>query len=231
MPFNDGDFVKVDYTARRSSDRSLVYTTLEKIAREEDAYDAETKYSPQLVVLGKDSALKGVENAVKIMSVGEEKTVDMEPKDTFGERDDSLVNVMHLSDFRKKDINPQPGMRLDVDGRVAIIKSVNSGRVVVDMNHPLAGEKLTYNIKVVEKVETDDKKVAALSEHYSLKPDSVAVNGGVAKVAFGPKVKKDSNYLISKASFSEAIFRYMNGINKVVFEEEYEREKPETEKK
>ena len=223
MGFNDGDFVKVEYTARRASDNSLVYTTVEKVAKDEKIYSEETRYGPQLIVLGKQSALKGVEDAVKGMSVGEEKKVEISPSDAFGERDEQMVNVMRVSDFREKDINPYPGMQVNLDGAIATVKSVNSGRVVVDLNHPLAGEKLLYQIKVVEKLDSDADKVKALAEFYSLKPDSVLVEAGTAKVSFGEKVEKNETYLVNKAAFAQAALRYMDKLKKITFQEEYAR--------
>jgi FKBP-type peptidyl-prolyl cis-trans isomerase 2 len=231
MSFNDGDFVKVEYTARRSSDNSLVFTTVEKTAKDENAYNAETKYGPQLVVLGKHSALKGVENTVKGMGVGESKKVTLTPADAFGERNEQLVNVMRMSEFREKDINPYPGMQVNIDGNIATVKSVNSGRVVVDMNHPLAGETLLYDIKVTEKLEADADKVKALAEHYSLKPNAVSVSSGIVNVKFDDKVEKNTDYLVNKSALAEGILQYMDGVKKVVFEEEYSRKEEKAEEK
>lgn len=231
MSFNDGDFVKIEYTARRSSDNSLVFTTVEKVAKDENAYNAETKYGPQLVVLGKHSALKGIENTVRAMSVGESKKVTFTPNDAFGERNDQLVNVMRVSDFRDKEINPYPGMQVNIDGSIATVKSVNSGRVVVDLNHPLAGETLLYDIKVTEKIENDSDKVKAIAEHYSLRPDAVAVSSGVVRVTFGEKVEKNTDYLVNKSALAEGLLKYMDSVKKVVFEEEYARKDEKDEKK
>lgn len=231
MSFNDGDFVKVEYTARRSSDNSLVFTTVEKTAKDENAYNSDTKYGPQLVVLGKHSALKGVENAVRGMGVGESKKVTLQPADAFGSRDEQLVNVMRVSDFREKDINPYPGMQVNIDGNIATVKSVNSGRVVVDMNHPLAGETLLYDIKVTEKLDGDADKVKALAEHYSLKPSAVSVSSGVAQIRFDDKIEKNTDYLVNKSALADGILRYMDGVKKVVFEEEYSRKEEKTEEK
>ena len=140
MVFNDGDFVKVEYNAWRVADNMLVYTTSKKVAEENKVFDEEMHYVPQLIVIGKGTTVKGVENAVKTMNVNETKKVELQPKDAFGEKSAELVKVLPIADFKKRDIEPYPGMQLDIDGSVATIKSVNSGRVVVDANHPLAGE-------------------------------------------------------------------------------------------
>ncbi len=225
MSFKEGDFVRVDYTARRTTDGSLVYTTIEKVAKDGDVFNSEARYGPQLIVVGKNNAIKGVENTVKGMSVGETKKVELEPKDAFGDRDETLVNVMRLSDFREREMDPQPGMQINIDGSIATVKSVNSGRVVVDLNHPLAGEKLVYEITVLNKVDSDPDRVKAVAEHYALKPDGVAVNGNVVKITFGTEVEKNADFLVNKAALAEAVLRYMPNVEKVVAEEEYARKK------
>ncbi len=226
MVFNDGDFVKVEYNAWRVADNMLVYTTSKKVAEENKVFDEEMRYVPQLIVIGKGTTVKGVENAVKSMNVNETKKVELQPKDAFGEKSAELVKVLPMADFKKRDIEPYPGMQLDIDGSVATIKSVNSGRVVVDANHPLAGEKLLYEIKVVEKIEKDDEKVKAVAGMFSLTPDSVSVTGAAAKVVFGEKVKKDRDYLLGKSDFLNAAMSFMDKLEKISVEEDYVRMKP-----
>ncbi len=226
MVFNDGDFVKVEYNAWRVADNMLVYTTSKKVAEENKVFDEEMHYVPQLIVIGKGTTVKGVENAVKTMNVNETKKVELQPKDAFGEKSAELVKVLPIADFKKRDIEPYPGMQLDIDGSVATIKSVNSGRVVVDANHPLAGEKLLYEIKVVEKLEKDDDKIKAVAGMFSLVPDSISVTGADAKVVFGEKVKKDRDYLIGKSDFLNAAMSFMDKLEKISVEEDYVRAKP-----
>jgi len=75
-----------------------------------------------------------------------------------------------------------PGMILTLDGAIARVKSVTSGRVVIDYNHPLAGEQVIYSIKVHEVITDDKKKIEAILSANSLAGDisqsSGAGNGG-----------------------------------------------------
>jgi FKBP-type peptidyl-prolyl cis-trans isomerase 2 len=227
LAFNDGDFVKVDYSAWRAADSKLIYTTMRKVAEDNKEVDKDARYVPQLIVIGKGNAIKGVEEAVRGMNVSETKKVELAPKDAFGEKDSSLVKVMPLSDFKKREIDPYPGMQLDIDGAVAIVKSVSSGRVIVDANHPLAGEKMVYEIRIIEKVDKDEDRIRALADTYGVSADSVAVSNGNARVLFGEKVEKDSKYLVNKSDFVNAVLRYMDKISKVTVEEDYVRKKAE----
>ena len=68
MSFNEGDFVKIDYSAWRASDNTLVFTTDKKKAEENDIYDEHSKYEPQLVIIGKNTMVKAVDKSDKIVS-------------------------------------------------------------------------------------------------------------------------------------------------------------------
>ena len=221
MAFNDGDFVKIEYSAWRAADGKMIYTTSRKLAEENDIYDKERVYVPQLVVIGKGSVIKGVEEIVRHMAVNETKSVELEPKDAFGDKNPDLVKVMPLSDFKKRDMSPYPGMQLDIDNMVAVVKSVNSGRVVIDANHPLAGERLKYEIRLVARLDRDDEKAKALAEAFTLAPDSVAISGAQMSVKFGDKVVKNSRFMVNKSDFVNATLQYMPHIERVVVEEDY----------
>lgn len=223
MAFKDGDFVKVDYSLWRVADNALMRTTEKKLAEEKGIYNEDLKYAPQLIIINKDNALKALWEALKTMDVGQSKKLELEPKDAFGERDQNLVSVMPISEFRKKDINPTPGLQIDIDGTIATVKSVNSGRVMVDANNPLAGEKIVYDIKVVAKVEKEDDKIKALAETYALEPDKIEIKEGHAKVTFGSKTKMNADYFVNKTYLIGAVLEYMPEVKKIVVEEEYDR--------
>lgn len=231
MSLSDGDFVKVEYSMWRASDNTLVRTTEKKLAEENGIYKDGDKYVPQLIVIGKDRTIKAIWEGLRGMSVGEKKRIELQPKDAFGERDSGLVRIMPISEFRKKDIDPMPGMQIDIDGAIATVKSVNSGRVMVDANHPLAGEKVTYELKVLEKVEKSEDKIKALAEFYDLAPDGVQLNAAMAKIIFGEKAKKDAQYFLNKQEMLAALLSYMDEVKKVEIEELYSKGEKEEEPK
>ena len=225
MSFKDGDFVKIEYTAWRAADKHVVYTTDEKSAKENGVYYENNKYGPQLVVVGKSNIIKGLADELKKMDMNVLKKVEIEPINAFGERDSQLVRVMPISDFRARNMEPYVGMQLDLDGTVATIKSVNSGRVMVDANHQLAGEKIIYEVKVVSKIENDNEKVKELAESFALKTKSAKIEGKNAMVEIGSEVDKNSEYFVNKSSFVNALLRDMDHIDKVEIKEDYVREK------
>ena len=229
MTLKEGDFVKIDYTIWRNSDGSVVRTTEKSVAEKSGIYSSEAVYGPQLVVIGKDNTIKGILDALKGMDAGQSKKFDLKPEQAFGERSKDLVRVMPLADFRKRDIEPTPGLQLDLDGAIATVVSVNSGRVMVDANHPLAGENITCSVNVVSKVDDAPGRLKAVFERYGLAPSSVEVKDGKGKAVFDQKTKKDSRFLIDKANAVAFAFSCMDNLSTINVEEEYS--KADTENK
>ncbi len=224
MSFSDGDFVKVEYSLWREADGQLMRTTEKKVAEEGGIYNSEVRYSPQLIIIGKDNALRALWEAIKGMSVGESRTLRLEPKDAFGERDPGLVRVMPVADFRRREIEPRPGLQIDIDGVIATVKSVNSGRVMIDANNQLAGERIRYEIRVVSKIDTEDGKIKAISETYGLVPSEVHIKDGVAKIVFGSETKIDADFFLNKTYLVHAVLEYLESIKRIEIVEEHERE-------
>ncbi|NPA04606.1 MAG: peptidylprolyl isomerase [Crenarchaeota archaeon] len=162
MPFNEGDFVLVNYTLRIKGTGEVVDTTDPDIARKAGIYDEGKRYGPRLVVIGEGRLIKGLEKAIREMNVGEKKTVEIPPEEAYGKRDPSKVKILPRSYFTRQGIRPEPGRMVDIGGRTGIIRSVTGGRVVVDFNHPLAGKTLEAEIEVVKKVDEVPEKVKLL---------------------------------------------------------------------
>ncbi len=221
MPFKEGDFIEIEYTAKNDEDGALLATTNPETAKASDAYDEHVKYGPVLVVLGSNAVVRGLEKELEKMNPGESKTFVLEAEEAFGRRDESLVRVMKESEFKAHNLKPYPGMRVNIDNAPATVKSMGSGRVVIDMNHPDSGKRIRYEVKVSRKIEKEEEKIAKLVDTYGLNPTSIKNDREGAEVFFDNKVRKDSDYFINKASSLAAIFTYMKDIKRIVVKEEY----------
>lgn len=168
-----GDFVKVDYTGRIKESGRVFDTTSEDVAKKEDVFNSKVKYGPVLVIVGHSKIVKGLDEEIEKMEVGQKKEVGLEPERAFGKRDPNMMKLMPLSEFKKQDVTPYPGMVLNMEGLSARVISVNSGRVRVDFNHPLAGKDLVYELEVKEKLEKDEEKVKAICDYYGCDADKI----------------------------------------------------------
>ena len=98
--------------------------------------------------------IPGFDNAVSGMSVGEKKEFIIEPNDAYGPHNPDLKKSIPKS-MIKMDKDPEVGMVLMMQtpqGQQVPLKiiQVTKDDVMIDMNHPLAGKKLIFNIEIVD---------------------------------------------------------------------------------
>ena len=124
------------------------------------------KEGPLLIVLGKTKLLKGLEEELYKMKEGEEREILVPPKKGFGTRDKNKVIIINVKKLLEKGISAKKGDILEVNGKLGIVKSVASGRVLIDLNHPLADKVLKFKIKIIKKIVDEKEKAKELLKHY-----------------------------------------------------------------
>jgi peptidylprolyl isomerase len=139
MPgIQDGDQVQVHYTG-----------TLKDGSVFDSSYDRE----PLAFVQGSGMLLPAFEQATKGMASGEKKTFIIPAGEGYGEYNEDLVVQVERAAF-PADIDPIVGLQLQVgktdeEMSVVTITHVSDTQVLLDANHPLAGEELTFAIEIV----------------------------------------------------------------------------------
>ncbi len=106
---------------------------------------------PQAVLLGHGAVLHGVETALLGRHAGEDLTVTLDPADTYGERRENWTQRVSKKYLPKGPLRPGMTVRLNTEQgpRTVTIVKVGNKVVDVDLNHPFAGELLTFNISIV----------------------------------------------------------------------------------
>ncbi len=117
-------------------------------------FDTSAERDPLEFTLGEGRLIRGFEEAVTGMKVGETKTVTISADDAYGQHRPELQRRVPKEQF-PENIDPQVGLFLNIrqpDGGVleAVITEVSDEAVVIDANHPLAGRDLTFEIEVVD---------------------------------------------------------------------------------
>jgi peptidylprolyl isomerase len=169
LPIKNGDFILVDYALKIKETGETVGTTLESVAKETKLYRGEEKYEPFFIVVGEGWVPKGLDEALTGVEVGKASTVEISPEKGYGTRDPKKVRLVPLRKFSAEGLTPVPGLQVNVDGKVAQVRSVGAGRVQVDYNHPFAGKTLLYDLTVVKVVEIEEDKIRNLI-HKRLSP-------------------------------------------------------------
>ena len=134
-----GDTVRIHYTGRLDDGTQ---------------FDSSAGGDPLEFVLGRGQVITGFDKAVDGMAVGDSKSVRIEPDDAYGQHQRELVQDVPRNAL-PDEIEPKKGMALQSkspDGRITdlVITDVTDESIVVDANHPLAGQALSFDIELVE---------------------------------------------------------------------------------
>ncbi len=162
MKTKKGDFVEIEYIGKIKDNGEVFDTNIEKEAKKIGAKDVK----PLIICIGKAMVVKGLDNALEDKEIGKKYHVDISPEQGFGKRDASLIRIVPMRVFKEKNMNPVPGMMLNLNNSLAKIISVSGGRVSVDLNNPLAGKDIEYDITIKRKVEDEKEKVNALQDFF-----------------------------------------------------------------
>ena len=123
-----------------------------------ETFDSSEGREPLEFTVGSGQVIKGFDEGVKGMSVGEKKTVEIPVGDAYGEKNEELIIEFPKAQF-PADMNPEVGQQLMMSNGSeqsfpVVIKEVKDDSVLLDANHPLAGQDLVFDIELVEIVPT-----------------------------------------------------------------------------
>jgi peptidylprolyl isomerase len=118
-----------------------------------EQFDSSREREPLEFVLGEGMVIPGFDAAVSGLAVGETTTTTIPAKEAYGERLTEMVQTVPLSFFGEQ--SPQVGWALQLqsqDGRIlaAVVTEVDDEGATLDLNHPLAGKDLTFELELVE---------------------------------------------------------------------------------
>ena len=117
-------------------------------------FDSSLEREPFEFTIGQGMVVPGFENGIVGMNEGETKTVSISADDAYGPYKDDLVGVIDKSRI-PEDIDLDVGMVLQMrspEGGITnvTVADISDAGVTIDLNHPLAGKDLVFEIKLME---------------------------------------------------------------------------------
>ena len=213
----EGSFIRIDYVGRIIESGEIFDLTKEDVAKKENIFNPEVNYGPVPIIIGAEMAVKGLENELKKMIIGDKKKILIKPEDAFGERKAEFIKLVPVSEFKKQDIDPYPGMPVNINRLRGRVISVSGGRVRVDFNHPLAGKSLEYDVEIKEQIIDQTEQTKAILEFFLKKKDNdVSIENETAKI----KVKEEISGMIKK-TIANMIMKWVKNIKKIQFIDEF----------
>jgi FKBP-type peptidyl-prolyl cis-trans isomerase SlyD len=138
MTVTEGDVVTVEYTVRLADDR-IIETTID--------------HAPLIYTHGRNEILRGLEAGLEGMELGTTKILMIPPSEAYG--DIHSEGFFEVPKSRVPEAAQRRGVKLEVtapDGRTVFpyVAEVKPEVIVLDLNHPLAGETLRFDVRVLE---------------------------------------------------------------------------------
>jgi len=138
----NGDKVKVHYHGRLTNG---------------ETFDSSEGRAPLEFEVGGGMVIKGFDDGVSGMAVGEKKTVNIPFDEAYGPRNPEMI-IEFPKDKFPQDMELEVGMPLMMNNGggqqfQVVITDIKDATVMLDANHPLAGQDLVFDIELVEIVE------------------------------------------------------------------------------
>ena len=226
MTLEVGTLILADYTAKVKDTGQIIDTTRKEDAEKAGNADPTRTYEPRLIAIGEGWVLKGLDEALQKADANQKLDVELTPEKAFGLRDPNKVSRIGIKKFGEKASELELGAEIEIDNRVGIVRSIESGRVLIDFNHRYAGKTLQYDVEIKQKLDERNQQIEALIhrrlplEKEKIKFESV----GETEV----KIVIPSDYFlldglqIIKRGISTDLFKFIKPLEKVAFVEEYE---------
>lgn len=162
MPIKKGDFVLINYTGSIKETNEIFDTTIEEVSKNERMYKDGEIYEAKLIVVGEGWILKALDESIPNFKLEKTASVEIPPDQAFGNRDPEKVKMVPLRRLTARGVTPRVGMRIEYDGKPAIVRTLGAGRVQLDFNPVLAGKTLVYQVTIQKKLNTRNQKIEAL---------------------------------------------------------------------
>jgi len=192
------DFIEIEYTGMLKDDNTVFDTTNQEVAKKNNL-EARSGYEPVVICIGEQQLLKGIDDNLEGKDIGKEYDIVLKPEDAFGPKNAKLIQLVPTNKFRKQNIQPMPGLQMNIDGVVGTIKTVSGGRTMVDFNHPLAGKELLYKIKINRKITDDKEKLSGyIKLSLGTKEFEIVLENNNAKIKLKHEIPKEAEERLAK---------------------------------
>lgn len=135
-------------------------TTDVDVALAEGIYHDQRDFKPLEFRIGEGHVIPGLDEAVQGMDQGEEQTVVLEPEEAYGAVDESAIGAVPRDEIEdRSDATAAVGEFVESEnGEYGWVTSVDEETVTVDFNHELAGERVEFEIRLLESHASDTGK-------------------------------------------------------------------------
>jgi FKBP-type peptidyl-prolyl cis-trans isomerase 2 len=116
-------------------------------------FDSSEGRDPLELKIGEGMVIKGFDNALMNMTIGEKKSVTIPVEEAYGHKSDDMIIKMP-KDQVPAEMDPKVGQELhltDEGGNIipVLVIDITATELILDANHPLAGEDLNFDLELI----------------------------------------------------------------------------------
>lgn len=185
--------MEIEYTGRLKEGNIVFDTTNEEVAKNTGLNAENTKYAPAIICIGQSQILPAIDKSLENHSVGESLKIELKPEEAFGNKDANLLQFMPTNSFIESNIQPVPGLHVNIDGVLGIIKVVSGGRAIIDFNHPLAGKEVIYEITIKRIITDTQEKLKSLLKNTIPYEPEIELKDNSAVISLPEDIKSQEN--------------------------------------
>lgn len=117
-----------------------------------ETLDSSAGMDPLEYLHGAQNIISGLEKSLNGQTVGSKLTVTVDPDEGYGMRDEKLLMEIPKEQFGDQEVEEGMQFQAQVQGQAMIftVLGTNETSVQVDGNHPLAGERLHFDVEVLD---------------------------------------------------------------------------------
>ena len=160
------DFVEIEYTGRLE-DGTAFDTTRPDIAKKNGIFNPKIKYENKIICVGEHQVLQGLDEDLIGKEINTAYTTKIPAEKAFGKKDIKKIKIVPVQIFKENNLQPYPGLQIDVDGELGVVNSISGGRVIVNFNHILAGKNIFYEYKILKIVDNLQEKITNYIHHIT----------------------------------------------------------------
>ena len=118
----------------------------------QEALESSRDREPLAILIGHGNIIPGLETAMHDHEAGESFSVDVDAADAYGEHREGLTQRVPKKHFGAQKLEPgmQVMLQTNFGPRAVTIQKVGMSVVDVDLNHPMAGKALHFDVEIVE---------------------------------------------------------------------------------
>ncbi len=140
--------VTFDYTLKNSEGQLL---------------DTSDGREPLVYLHGVGALIPGLENQLQGLGKGDKKKVEVLPEHAYGDRREDLMREVPKAGFQSAEAELQEGMQVELDTEqgavIARVVKIEGEKVMLDLNHPLAGMTLLFDVDIKEIRQASDDEI------------------------------------------------------------------------